>query len=187
MTYNDFATWMERLSGASPLWYDGISIVGTEVHKWLGASSTATPVNVGGPLTHTGREVTFYAKAGLDYSGVIMSGDNETLKNFFVIVDKENRLGIDTSEAFDPAGKGTASNAITLFEGVFGEGSYKIGAVSEDKGSTLPQMICIYGNWQWPLEERHISLGYPKFRDWVSDQKTSWIYTTNKEHLNANK
>ena len=116
-----------------------------------------------------------------------MSGDNETLKNFFIIVDKDNRLGIDTSEAFDPAGEGTAANAITPFDGIFGEGSYKIGAVSEDKSSVVPQMICLRGSWQWPLEERHISLGYPKFRDWVSDQSTNWRYDTNKEHLNADR
>ncbi len=187
LTYNDFAIWIERVrASSSPIFNDGISIIGTEVHKWLGGTSTAKPLNVDGSITHTGRTVTFYSKTGIDHHyGAIMSNADEALKNFFIIVDKENTLGIDTSEAFDPNGEGEARNAITPFDGVFGEGAYTIGAVSEDRNSIVPQMICVNSKtWQWPMEERHISLGYPKFRDWVSDQYTLWMYNTNNEHLN---
>ncbi len=92
---------------------------------------------------------------------------------------------MDTSEAFDPDGEGDALHGITPFDGTFGEGIYKIGAVSEDRSSVVPQMICTSGAlWHWPLEETHISLAYPKFRDWVGDQSVIWHNTKNDKYVN---
>ncbi len=186
-TWNSFADRFSQLYANKGNWTDRSLILGTEVHKWLGASATSRPINAGGPVTHTGRTVRLYVEAGIS-TGSESSAINQALKDFSIIVDKNNALGIDTSDAFDPSGEGVAMDGYTPFDGVLGEGSYQIGALSEDKSSTAPQMICIADSyWLWPLEEHHITLAYPNFREWVKNPSASWTGNRDRSHVNDRK
>lgn len=186
-TWNAFADTFTKLYTNEYYWTNQSLILGTEVHKWLGASDYRRPINAGGPVTHTGRTVRLYVDAGINI-GDESSAINTALKNFSILVDKNNALGIDTSATFDPSGEGVAMNGFTKFDGVLGEGSYQIGALSEDKNSTAPQMICIAAdNWQWPLEEHHITLAYPNFRNWVENPHASWTDNMDRSHVNDRK
>lgn len=192
-TYNDYAVKLASFNQTTANWQEGTWIVGTELHKWLGASGTNQPINVGESVTHTGKSVKFYANADPDVYGTSHVGSaNAPLCNFSVIVDKENTLGINTSAAFNPNGnkEEVVMNGLTKFTGTLGEGSYQIGAVSEDKNATAPQMIFVYDfsdrgkKWEWPKENTNIKLAYPKFADWVSNPNISWNYPGdgNDEH-----
>lgn len=162
-------------------WTDGTWIIGTELHKWLRHNTTNQAINAGDKVTHKGRSVKFYSYAGID-SKYELGTDNTPLGQFSVIVDRDNSLGIDTSANFDPNGEDAVWNGYTKFDGVLGQGSYQIGAVSEDKSQVAPQMIRISGSWSWPKENTNIKLAYPKFIDWVngtSDNASSWTYSSN--------
>lgn len=162
-------------------WIDGTWIIGTELHKWLGASSHTAPINVGEKITHTGRSVKFHVDTELELSEA-PGKKNAPLMQFSVIVDKENSLGINTSN-FDP--NSTEAYPIpTRFNGTLGEGAYQISPVSEDNSLVSPQMFCIYnGDWAWPQEKHNIKLAYPKFAGWVENQanNTGWHNSSNSD------
>lgn len=46
-----------------------------------------------------------------------------------------------------------------------------------------PQMICVPMDWCWPTERTHILNPYPKFQDWVTDQKScpDWHDASNRQ------
>lgn len=188
MLYNDFVQKIQDFNIDLNM-TDGTWIVGTELHKWLGASGTNQAINVGDKVTNSGRCVKFYVDAKMDpmsetmvdgsYTSGLPSKDDQPLMRFSVIVDKNNTLGIDTSANFDPNGTETVIGGITKFDGTLGEGSYRIGAISQDKSLIAPQMITTRDaySWMWPKEGHNIQLAYPKFAEWVADPTA--FYTTN--------
>lgn len=155
----------------------GTFILGTEVHKWLGASSYTQFVNVGGIRQNVdAKSVQFVIPTNMelsdekyfDYASSV-SGSNAPLYGFGVIVDKDNKLNID---AFENDGPGFCHMpSLTM-----GEGTYLIGAPSDDKDVNVPQMILVQGDWQWPTERTNILDAYPNFKAWIGDHtNTDWI------------
>ncbi len=164
-------------------WVDGTWIIGTELHKWLGASSYNAAINVGEKTTHSGRSVKFFIDTDLTLSSAT-GKENAPLMQFSIIVDKNNSLGIDTSANFDPNGSETYSPGVTKFNGILGEGTYQISPVSEDKGLIAPQMFCIdNSNWEWPQERHNIKLAYPQFAGWVENEENNsyWHSSSNAD------
>ncbi len=145
---------------------EGSFILGTEVHKWLGGAGFS-PVNVGESMgANTGKAISFvipteYSADNFDEVdwSVNASGDNKHLYGFAVLVDRENKLGIDTRS-------GTGYQQVPNL--VLGQDTYLIGAPDPDKGKVAPQLILMHPDWQWPQELTDIRLAYPTFVDWIS-------------------
>ncbi len=158
---------------------DGTFILGTEVHKWLGASDHTKFVNVGGSRQNV--EVTpvqFVIPTTLDIGDedrfdYASSGSkpNKPLYGFGVLVDKENVLNYDAFAADAPG-------FIKVDNLTMGEGTYLIGAPNDNKDVNVPQMILVQGDWQWPTERTNILDAYPNFKAWIGDHTNSdWINT----------
>lgn len=147
----------------------GTYVLGTEVHKWLGAEHYTQFVNVGTNRSgKTGRAVQFVIPPTTDLSyaegNSYGSTENKPLYGFALLVDRENTLAID---AFNDEEKGMR----LLPDLKLGEGTYLIGAPDEH-GSVAPQMLLISdgdGSWERPTERTKISDAYPNFNDWISN------------------
>ncbi|MDE6653377.1 MAG: LruC domain-containing protein, partial [Muribaculaceae bacterium] len=147
----------------------GTFVIGTEVHKWLGASHYTQFVNVGNSRNGaSGKVVQFRIPADADLKyvekGAHGSEQNKPLYGFSILVDKENTLQID---AFNEAEHGMK----TIDNLKLGEGTYMIGAPDEN-GSIAPQMLLISdgdGSWEWPTERTKISDAYPDFNHWITN------------------
>lgn len=52
-------------------------------------------------------------------------------------------------------------------------------AKSQNQGEEIiaPLMICVPGDWEWPIERTSIEDAYPGFKDWVSNSNFDWIST----------
>lgn len=52
-------------------------------------------------------------------------------------------------------------------------------AKSQNQGEEIiaPLMICVPGDWEWPIERTSIEDAYPGFKDWVSNSNVDWIST----------
>lgn len=151
-------------------------ILGTEVHKWLGARSYTQFVNVGSNRANVNaKEVQIIIPTDLDLGDEVRIGqaggsqENKPLYGFGVLVDKENELNYD---AFADDGLGYMKvDNLTM-----GEGTYLIGAPNDDKDVNVPQMILVQGDWQWPTERTNILEAYPNFKAWIGDHTNSdWI------------
>lgn len=141
---------------------NGTFIIGTELHKWLGASTHTTALNAGANRNSslTGKSVSFIQPISSGSSrAVSASSENTSLRGFSVLVDRENKLQVNTLD-----GDGfTHMPDITL-----GKDTYLIGAPCEDKGQIAPQMILLDSDWEWPQEGKNIGDAYPSFRDWAN-------------------
>ena len=165
----------------------GTFVVGTEVHRWLGASHYTQFVNVGGNRNGASGEVVQFVipydsnlkkyeddKGNDKYFDLAYgSFNNVPLYGFALLVDKENTLQINAFNDID--------HGMVLMENLkMGEGTYMIGAPNE-KGSIVPQMLLIAdgeGEWEWPTERTKISDAYPGFKDWIKyPDNDSWIST----------
>lgn len=153
----------------------GTFVLGTEVHRWLGASHYTNFVNVGDKRQATNaRKVSFAIdvdsklSAGMGTGGAFGSGENLPLYGFSLLVDKENKLGID---AFD-----TTDYGFVKLDGYKpGEGTFLIGRPSEN-GSIAPQMLMLKADWEWPTERTKISDAYPDFSNWIQNaDDDTWI------------
>lgn len=159
----------------------GTFVLGTEVHKWLGAQHYTQFVNVGASRDGSyGKHVQFVIPATTDLSYTnkmgAVSEQNKPLYGFSLLVDRENTLGID---ALNNEEKGMS----LLPDLKLGEGTYLIGAPNEN-GSVAPQMLLISdgdGSWQWPTERTKISDAYPDFNDWISNTGNSAWHKNPKE------
>lgn len=163
-------------------WQNGVFVLGTEVHKWLGSNDYTKFVNVGDSRHDVGaKSVQFVLptdydlgdETKFDYTSSV-SKDNKPLFGFAVLVDKDNTLNIDTFNDEDQGFRFVESLAM-------GEGVYLIGGPSDDKNVKVPQMILVEGDWEWPTERTNIMDAYPNFKDWVKDQtNTLWIMNPNE-------
>lgn len=164
---------------------DGTFVVGTEVHKWLGASHYTQFVNVGDKRNGTsGTPVQFTIPIGtvLNYAEdtTYKSEDNTPLYGFALLVDKENRLGIDAMNV-EEKGMRLLPDLDSY------DGAYVLIGAPNEKGSVAPQMLLISdgdGSWQWPSERKKISDAYSGFNDWISDKgNTDWHTNPNTEYV----
>lgn len=161
-------------------------VLGCELHAWLGQEGYETQYNVGDQrVKFTTKSVQFVIPTNLDvededqlgyFEGLTEgSKKNQPLFGFSVLVDKENTLDLQAipEEGFSPL------KGFTI-----GDGIYEIGAPSDRKELTAPQMILIEGDWQWPTEYTNIGSAYPSFAEWIQkpDENTDWYthYDDNK-------
>lgn len=151
---------------------EGTFIIGTEVHKWLGAGSSTSPVNAGSSRTHSAKQsVQFVIPTDKDileedelgYLPGMSQGSapNKPLFGFAILVDKDNTLNVD---ALADGGKGF----VHMSDYTLGQDDYLIG-VPDANGSAAPQMILVEGDWEWPREMINIMDAYPSFTDWVKN------------------
>lgn len=177
-----FSAVNNRIIASQNSYTEGTFILGTEVHKWLGAPNHTTFVNVGAKrqATHAAK-VTFAVDPDQDMFEGIGSGymndygqgsygsaNNLPLYGFALLVDRADRLKIDARNT------GGIAHMPRL---TMGEDTYIIGRPDEN-GSIAPQMIFIGGDWQWPTERTKISDAYPQFGTWISAPLTApwWNY-----------
>lgn len=155
----------------------GIFVLGTEVHKWLGADNYTKFVNVGQTRSDVNaKSVQFILPTDYelgDESKIIytngVSKENDTLFGFAILVDKDNELNIDTFNDEDKGYRYVPSLEL-------GKESYLIGAPDDNKNVKVPQMILVQGDWEWPSERTNIMDAYPNFKEWVADHTNdSWI------------
>lgn len=149
----------------------GTYILGTEVHKWLGAPNAQTFVNVGTHRVATNATPVKFSiplDEELDdeeYSSY-GSKENSPLYGFAILVDKEDKLQKDARDG---------DGFIELSGYNLGSDTYQIGIPKED-GSGAPQMLLIGADWEWPTERTKISDAYPYFNNWISDPKNYWYW-----------
>ncbi|MDE6498547.1 MAG: hypothetical protein K2L21_07800 [Muribaculaceae bacterium] len=176
-----FSTINDRIYDAYGRLTPGTYVLGTEVHKWLGASNHTTFVNVGPRRQATNaRPVTFAIDfdeelllEGNGYmnnngQGSFGSATNRPLYGFALLVDRENRLQIDARD----------SGGYVPMPGLeLGKDTYMIGRPAEN-GSIAPQLLFMGGDWQWPTERTKISDAYPRFSTWLTAPTTQpwWHY-----------
>lgn len=161
----------------------GDFIIGTEMHRWLGAQDHTKPLNVDGDeMPWSGRSVGFAIP--YDYPEVIdpscppkeIGKDNALMHGFWVLVDPKDEMKLYEKVAFDPTGDLNVletKTAYTRFDGKFGEGTYTVNAPN-DKAGVAPQMIMTYYNWYWPREEVNIGTAWWWFADWVQGNRDIW-------------
>lgn len=157
----------------------GTFILGKELHKWLGASTHTSPVNVGAKRqNHAAQSVQF----ALPYNGALgtaagASTTNSTLAGFAILVDKENTLNIDALND-DERGLRHAPH-LSL-----GKDTYLIGAPVHGNGDIAPQMILLENDWEWPQELVNIRDAYPGFETWLSTAAfNEWISNGNSARI----
>lgn len=169
---------------------EGTFIIGTEVHKWLNAPNHTTFVNVGSrrQATHA-QKITFAVDPDQDMlvgngymnwdygMGAYGSADDTPLYGFALIVDRDNKLNIDTRES---------GGFVSAPEIEIGKDTYLIGRPSKDS-TAAPQLLFIGGDWQWPTERTKISDAYDQFNTWITAPKTApwWAYYGEKSKVTA--
>lgn len=154
----------------------GTFIVGREIHKWLGASNHTKQLNTDAKRQRiAAKTVSFCIPADDTTYSPAASGENQTLAGFAVLVDKENALNID---AFNDCDKGMHH----VPDLSMGNDTYLIGAPSHDVNVSVPQMLLVSGDWEWPREYMAIDDAYPDFTKWVSDPSANWL--SNKVSVN---
>lgn len=163
----------------------GSIVLGTEVHNWLGSSDYTKFINVGTNRTgNVGKSVQFAIPSSveLSYSNYMTYGSvtGRTLYGFALLVDRENKLGIDT---FNDQEKGLH----LLDTSQLDDKAYIMIGAPDEKGSVAPQMLLIGdgdGSWQWPTERTKISDAYPGFNAWVTDRNNSgWTKNPDESHV----
>lgn len=182
---------------------DGTWVLGTEIHKWLGQSTYTQQFNTGGKRVNISTEdkiVRLNVPTNLKpgeywYLNNHPSYLNMTLMGFAVLVDKEDKLQIDTKE-----------NGVYSFieqpNLTLGDNTYLIDAPNSDKNKIAPQMLLIRSasdfnealnvsgwkdiQWEWPQEFISIDEAYPDFTKWISeDINLDW--TVNKDGTKVTK
>lgn len=168
-------------SGPVSTMQDGEFIVGCEMHKWLGGSSTGVPINVGEYQTHHGKTAKFYIPAN-DYPA--HDGWEPTSLGFFAIVDPDNTLGADTSANFDP---GTPENdgkpGLTPVNIDNWQDGYTVEMPRVDASSKIPQMFVTVCSGPWAREGISIALANNNFYKYVqnpSQLSPNWIWGFDK-------
>ena len=175
----------------------GTFVVGTELHAWLGEPDFTRMLNTGRDDGHTGGALSFcipvIGSDELDFDiqnppqnvGIT----NQTLRNFWVLVDKENKMQAELFNSYfdntqlDPEydndlkkirrNLSQTKNVLKEFSGKLGEGAYRVDPPKES-GSYAPQMLMCHYRWQWPQERANIGDVYTSFRDWVAGKRTTW-------------
>lgn len=58
-------------------------------------------------------------------------------------------------------------------------------AKTDNAGSTItaPLMICVPGDWEWPIERTSIEEAYPGFKNWVANPDYDWINSKNSSKI----
>ncbi len=169
--------------------HEGTYVIGTEIHKWLGASTHTRQINTDATVERpAGKKVKFsipYDDDPENFTFTLenkMSAKNQPMHGFAVLVDHGNQLNIDARE-----GDGFA--ALPGYN--LGEGSYLIGRPDENEENVAPQMILLTGSkWEWPRECVNIKEAYPNFSGWVggftSTSYKNW-HTSSKKAENVTK
>ena len=169
--------------------HEGTYVIGTEIHKWLGASTHTRQINTDATVERpAGKKVKFsipYDDDPANFTFTLenkMSAKNQPMHGFAVLVDHGNQLNIDARE-----GDGFA--ALPGYN--LGEGSYLIGRPDENEENVAPQMILLTGSkWEWPRECVNIKEAYPNFSGWVggytSTSFKNW-HTSSKKAENVTK
>lgn len=158
----------------SPGFQDGDFIIGCEMHKWLGGSSHHTPLNVGERKTHSGKDVTFYIPCN-DYPEYAGQAPASSL-GFFVLVDPNGTLGVDTTENFNPQSvNGTDKSGFTPVDIENWHSGYTVEMPRIDASSKVPQMF-VLNNMRWPREGVNMGEAYPQFIQFVNDYHTPPIW-----------
>lgn len=161
---------------------EGDFIIGTEMHRWLGADDHAEPLNVSGnDMPWSGRAVSFAIP--VDYPEDIdahrppqeLGEDNTPMHGFWVMVDPKDNGRFYENVRFDPAGEGAdTKTGFTPFAGTPGDGTYAVNAPNDDKSKVAPQMIMTFYNWCWPREMVDISTAWYLFGPWVRGEVDQW-------------
>lgn len=160
----------------------GTYILGCELHAWLGKPDFTSQYNVGGQREKISpKSVQFVIPTDLDvsdedrlgyHSGLSeASKNNQPLFGFSVLVDKDNTLNIQDIN----------KDGYQYLDGyALGTGSYLVGAPSEKKEMSAPQMILVEGDWEWPAELINIKDAYPSFAAWIQDPTSNSDWHTKK-------
>ncbi len=162
----------------------GTFVLGTELHKWLGASTHTSPLNAGSNRRDHGAEpVQFVLPTNNEIGDEVTypastSGENTTIAGFALLVDKDNTLQID---ARNDEERGIRH----MPEHTLGQGTYLVGAPNPAKHLSAPQMILVDIDWEWPQETTDIRLAYPDFVKWISDptNSTDWHQNQNSDKV----
>lgn len=194
----------------------GTFVVGTEIHKWLGEDDHTSMINVEGDYTDAsprGRAVSFCVPVVKDAQGNAASFDptqmpvydgqnNQTMRGFWVLVDKDNsKSELLQNPSFDatpipplmvmengePSKRIARHNSETIeafnpfFQAQFGYGMYRVDAPINSDECMAPQMLMCHFNWQWCKERISIDQAYTSFEDWVAGRRTTWHANPNLE------
>jgi len=187
-----------KLSELSGTFTKGTFMIGTEMHRWLGADDHTQMLNTDGVnIDHTGRAVSFcvpIAKEGTpEFDPYKIPQDlgekNQTMRGFWVLVDKNDELRLyESNAAFDPSPFSEkyiadTKHAYTPFSGKLGEGIYRIDPPINTGGSIAPQMLMCHYTWHWPRERAKISDVYLQFSDWVQGKRPQWHNTDDTPNM----
>lgn len=196
--YNVDATLAELLPEVS--YEEGTFMLGTELHRWLGADDHLTPLNVmasgnNEPILK-GRAISFTVPEDLDavidnkfnYPQDVNAGYNP-ISGLWVLVDKNDRLKLyNSNKDFDPtyiAPTGYFANkvldyhqetkhAYVRFSGTLGNGVYAVEGPSENSETGAPQMLVCFRDYEWPIENMNIAKAYTNFRGWIAGEIEFW-------------
>lgn len=178
---------------------DGTWVLGTEIHKWLGQNTYKRQFNTGSKrvsISPDDKIVRLCVPTSSLPASIInfkngSSTKNKPLRGFAVLVDKEDRLQIDTKKD----GKYSFESLPDLS---LGTDTYLIGAPNFDENEIAPQMLLIPTTvvsqnsskmpnlmdveWEWPREFINIGEAYPDFVKWITEDKTlDWTKTRETE------
>lgn len=175
---------------------DGTYMIGTELHRWLGAPDHTKPLNVDGTdFSYEGCAVSFDIPIGKNDNFNVnrppstISADDTPMRGFWVLVDPEDELKLyETNPDFDRTplpdfyssygsflwNQSQSKNVYTPFDGELGPGGYRVTSPTQDKNSIAPQMIMCHYKWMWPRECVNINDAWTWFADWVNGTRERW-------------
>ncbi|MDE6079659.1 MAG: hypothetical protein K2G35_06320 [Duncaniella sp.] len=161
---------------------EGTYVIGTEIHKWLGGSTYKKQLNTGEKVELPyGEPISFAIPTDATPSTERFAGgcqayseDNQPLYGFAVLVDKENKLNIDTR---------ATGGVEYLPTHTIGQGAYLIGRPDETTDNVAPQMVMFCQNHfiEWPREYVNINDAYPYFREYITRNAPQPLWW-NKNH-----
>ena len=187
----------------------GTYVVGTEIHSWLGEPDYTKMLNTGLNDGYDGCGVSFCVPViqttesldfDIQFPPQTISGDNQPIRGFWVLVDKEDNMRAELENtAFDVRPMepeysadrtkvtrhlSQTKNVLKEFNGKLGEGAYRVRQPGKN-GDYAPQMLMTAYNWKWLKERANIGKTYYNFPDWVAGRLNTWYNVTSEGQSNG--
>lgn len=110
--------------------------------------------------------------------------DHTVMLNTRTITHKGEAIEIDvpadfsmSADAFTVTGNRMGGFHVRVKQGgSFGDWTQGVVDIKPAEAGSVPQILCVPGDWQWPVERVNIGEAYPEILDWIKDRtvNTDW-------------
>lgn len=126
--------------------YIGSALGFDHVNAFFGERDHTLMLNTRG-ITHTGTPVELDAPEGFTMSSTPLVIEGNRMGGFYVRVKQDQILNGNWTEG--------------------------VVDIKPSEAGSVPQMLCVPGDWQWPVERTNIATAYPEIREWIKDHNVN--------------